>query len=178
MWQTLQRLLSTQPRKSEIPSRGSFIDWQLWAGQCYFISPLFTVNVWKIHLVLFLCMHKIWKETKSCLSKKQEHDKNTGMVRPHSHSSNSLCSLCLTEMFANTIEGVSVLPLTSDKPQYCSVIVQHSCLNRVKDSQEIFPSSWIYSYLSQTDFMGNLSTGKTRKVVWVSEGHSGRGKDL
>lgn len=124
MWQTRQRLLSTQPQKPEIPSRDSFIDWQLWAGQFYFISPLFTVNVWKIHLVLFLCMHEIWKETKSCLSKKQEHDKNTVMVRPHSHSSNSLCSLCLTQMFANTIEGASVLPLTSDKPQYCSVIVR------------------------------------------------------
>lgn len=43
------------------------------------------------------------------------------MVKPHSHSSNSLCSLCLTQMFANIIEGPS---LTSDKPKYHSVIVQ------------------------------------------------------
>lgn len=104
MLQTRQRLLSTQSQKTAIPSRGRFIYQQLWAGQFYFISPLFTVNVWKIHLVSFLCIHQIWKERKTSLSKKQEHDKNTLMVRPRSHSSNSLCSLCLTQMFANTIE--------------------------------------------------------------------------
>lgn len=125
MWQIQQRLLSTQSWKPEIPSRATFINWQLWTGQFYFICPLFTVNVWKIHLVLFVCMHEIWKETKTCLSKNQEHDKNTVLVRTHSHSSNRLCSLCLTQMFANTIEVPLFTPsLTSDKPEYCSVIVQ------------------------------------------------------
>lgn len=92
------------------PFKGQFIDWQLWTGQFYFISPLFTVNVWKIHLVLFLCMHEIWKETKTCLSKKQEHDKNC--YGKTSFSQFSLCSLCLTQMFANTIEGASLYSLS------------------------------------------------------------------